>query len=500
MVSAMVQISRLDMEKESNTQMVKEAFVSKGSETCEVRSMKKQGRKFHLKHILLPNPFSIQKTRVEVNEEVLRSLGNPFHIEATYRLPLAKEVVYDKYNNIFYDLIALQTYVVQLFEVTCEECNGVLKFVIKLDECELVKETKVERVTITLMNRALDESISANDPRNFSVQSENNIFLLATFKNNLQFRWSRSGLDCLHEATEDFLIVFFQDSYVMTAHAHRSTLMPRDFNSLRLLRFTYDKTLVPVGISDRKMDNILNIPPLGKVKVIDLSRIAHQYGTHLNVELESLRENEELDFQIEEERIATEQREHKMAEAHHEANAEALQCLYPFFDVGIFLWGRHHWFRFGHQEVTVLRVQNRELSDLIINFFLCFLVKNLPENVQDEVAVLDAQLLVVLYSGNTSLVDVVDWFQRVNMDTEKYFLLAYNEWSVQKLVTALEALTQEEIWEEQTISSCKVPKQEDDHSCGWMVLLNAELLLQRLYGEEQRSARSLAVYTNGHLE
>ncbi|MCO5592698.1 hypothetical protein L7F22_046701 [Adiantum nelumboides] len=111
-----------------------------------------------------------------------------------------------------------------------------------------------------------------------------------------------------------------------------STLMPRDFNSLRLLRFKYDKTLVPVGISDRKMDNILNIPPLGKVKVTDLSRTAHQYGTCLNVELESLRENEELDFQIEEkERIATEQREHKMAEAHHEANAEDLQCLYPFY-------------------------------------------------------------------------------------------------------------------------------------------------------------------------
>ncbi|MCO5559895.1 hypothetical protein L7F22_013499 [Adiantum nelumboides] len=315
-------------------------------------------------------------------------------------------------------------------------------------------------------------------------------------QNNLQFRWSRSGLGCLHEVTEDFLIEFFQDSYVMTAHAHRSTLMPRDFNSLRLLRF----------------------------------RTAHQYGTRLNVELESLRENEEMDFQIEEKRIATKQREHEMAEAHHEANAKALQCLYPFFDVGIFLWGRNLWFRFGHQEVTVLRVRNRELSNLIINFFLCFLVKNLPKNVQDEVAVLNAQLSVVMYSDNTSPVDVVDWFQRVNMDTTKYFLLAYNKgahWSlillalerkrcylansghgfhgnvrrsIRKLVTALEVLTQEEIWEELTISSCKVPKQEDGHSCGWRVLLNAELLLQRLYGEEQRSARSLADYTNGHLE
>ncbi|MCO5559303.1 hypothetical protein L7F22_012899 [Adiantum nelumboides] len=86
-----------------------------------------------------------------------------------------------------------------------------LKFVIKLDECELVKETKVERVTITLMNRALDESISANDPRNFSVQSENNIFLLATFKHIIcnhiswfarQYEslaiWSTQGMEKTH--------------------------------------------------------------------------------------------------------------------------------------------------------------------------------------------------------------------------------------------------------------------------------------------------------------
>ena len=49
--------------------------------------------------------------------------------------------------------------------------------------------------------------------------------------------------------------------------------------------------------------------------------------------------------------------------------------------------------------------------------------------------------------------------------------------SVRKLVTAYEALTQEEIWEGMTITCCKVPKQADGHLCGWRVLLNAELLL-----------------------
>ena len=55
------------------------------------------------------------------------------------------------------------------------------------------------------------------------------------------------------------------------------------------------------------------------------------------------------------------------------------------------------------------------------------LVAHLPQNVQGEVAILDAQLSVVLSSERTSLVDVVDWFQSTNLDTTKNFLLAYNE-------------------------------------------------------------------------
>ena len=43
---------------------------------------------------------------------------------------------------------------VEFYNVTLEECKGVLKFVVKLDECEIVKEKKIERVTITLMNWA----------------------------------------------------------------------------------------------------------------------------------------------------------------------------------------------------------------------------------------------------------------------------------------------------------------------------------------------------------
>ena len=62
------------------------------------------------------------------------------------------------------------------------ECSGVLKFVLKIDECELLKCKKMERVMITLMNRSLDPSITKKDAKFFSVQSENNILPLGSFQ------------------------------------------------------------------------------------------------------------------------------------------------------------------------------------------------------------------------------------------------------------------------------------------------------------------------------
>ena len=129
----------------------------------------------------MPNPTSVKGVHKQVNEEVLQALGNPFHIEATYTQP-SGDVIFNKYNNIFYSLEALQIYVVQLFEITHQECGGVLKFVLKLDECQIFKEINLERVTITLMNRALDPTITKGHPKWFTVLSENNIFSLGSFE------------------------------------------------------------------------------------------------------------------------------------------------------------------------------------------------------------------------------------------------------------------------------------------------------------------------------
>ena len=57
-----------------------------------------------------------------------------------------------------------------------------MKFVIKLDECEVVKEKKMERVTITLMNGALDTSLNEASLKYFSVQLEKHIWWLGLFQ------------------------------------------------------------------------------------------------------------------------------------------------------------------------------------------------------------------------------------------------------------------------------------------------------------------------------
>ena len=66
---------------------------------------------------------------------------------------------------------------VQFYDITQKACNAILKFVIKLVENEIVKGQKMERVSISLMNRALDPCVALK-PKCFSVQSKNNIWWL----------------------------------------------------------------------------------------------------------------------------------------------------------------------------------------------------------------------------------------------------------------------------------------------------------------------------------
>ena len=64
-----------------------------------------------------------------------------------------------------------------------------LPFVLKLDECQIVKGRRLERVSVTLMKEAMDMAFSDNSgipidriKPTFSVQSERDIWWLGAFE------------------------------------------------------------------------------------------------------------------------------------------------------------------------------------------------------------------------------------------------------------------------------------------------------------------------------
>ena len=86
-------------------------------------------------------------------------------------------------STIYFDLQNLQKKMVRFYNITMAEVNGKLQFVLKLDECEILKQKKTEHITVTLMNRDLQsKSTNGNDVNAFSVQSENNIWWLGSFE------------------------------------------------------------------------------------------------------------------------------------------------------------------------------------------------------------------------------------------------------------------------------------------------------------------------------
>lgn len=185
----------------------------------------------HKRILTLPRPLYVRQAHKLLNTKILERIGEPYHITYShvYYVPIvkapaqnprcgitsrqpgarvrprksargpsddssgtlsnqsasrAKEVRFELHerNNFVLHLKRLQSTMVQFFDITHEECNGILKFVIKLDESEIVKGQKMERVSLTLMNRALDPRVTPKDPKKISVQSENDIWWLVAFE------------------------------------------------------------------------------------------------------------------------------------------------------------------------------------------------------------------------------------------------------------------------------------------------------------------------------
>ncbi|WP_447387088.1 hypothetical protein, partial [Streptococcus pseudopneumoniae] len=60
-----------------------------------------------------------------------------------------------------------------------------------------------------------------------------------------QKRWKLTALLALQEAAEDFVLEYFNDLSIVAAHAHRVTVMDKDSDTVKRMRWRYDKLLQP---------------------------------------------------------------------------------------------------------------------------------------------------------------------------------------------------------------------------------------------------------------
>ncbi|MCO5548024.1 hypothetical protein L7F22_001480 [Adiantum nelumboides] len=94
-------------------------------------------------------------------------------------------------------------------------------------------------------------------------------------------RWKVCALLALQEASEDFIMEYFNDLTIVAAHAHRVTVMDKDSNTAKCMRWKYDKLLQPTEFVDKKMRDLLVIPPTRKEEAdaLKIRDITHEVQT-----------------------------------------------------------------------------------------------------------------------------------------------------------------------------------------------------------------------------
>ncbi|MCO5571580.1 hypothetical protein L7F22_025325 [Adiantum nelumboides] len=96
-------------------------------------------------------------------------------------------------------------------------------------------------------------------------------------------RWKVIALMALPEAAEDVFLEYFSDMTIVAAHAHRVIVMDKNSETLKRVKWRYDKLLEPNVCKDKKMREILLYPPelLPDVIVTDAT---HEVNTRARVE------------------------------------------------------------------------------------------------------------------------------------------------------------------------------------------------------------------------
>ena len=188
---------------------------------------------------------------------------------------------------------------------------------------------------------------------------------------DLLVRWKLTGLLTLQEAAEDFLIEYFNDLCLLAAHSHRVTIMNRDSDTLKRVRWRYDKLLHPTDFIDPKMRDILLIPayrkPKSTVKIVD---ITHEVNTRLKAEQDERIKAEHSQRKREERAKAN--KEESMKEYLRETadvyieNLQYLRAIRNGLQVVIPLGDGHRQLSLDMADINILMDRTAHISDSIL--------------------------------------------------------------------------------------------------------------------------------------
>ena len=140
---------------------------------------------------LLPTLYSIQMAKRCANGDIESMFNGYKWVEDIMPMETNKSFHYNAFNNLYNDMEVLQKAMIQYYGLTIEETDGNAVFVLKLDEGQVVKGQRLERVSLTLMSQALrgqpfkSQELDANQDSDnrgqghkqdyYGIQSEKNI-------------------------------------------------------------------------------------------------------------------------------------------------------------------------------------------------------------------------------------------------------------------------------------------------------------------------------------
>lgn len=215
---------------------------------------------------LLPTPYSVTMAKQCENAKVSTMLGGYKCVQDSMAISPTKSFQYNAFNNVFIDLITLQQAMIKYYGLTWDECKGNVVFVLKLDECQVVKGRKLERVSLTLMNRALrgQECTQEVEHNPEEVNQEEQVRDSNGDETNEPQEAERSTIDN-RARTKKIVKEYYGVQSEKNIWWLAAFELPHETH--KILRWYFSRTCIPSVISDQSNGGTLEVNGVGRFHV-----------------------------------------------------------------------------------------------------------------------------------------------------------------------------------------------------------------------------------------